>query len=50
MTGLDVLHALWESGDEDANNSSGLDSEDDTDEEWCHFEQRTDPAEDQLHE
>ncbi|XP_035246117.1 piggyBac transposable element-derived protein 3-like isoform X3 [Anguilla anguilla] len=49
MTGLDVLHALWESDHEDAN-SSGPDTEADTDEERCHFELRTDPAEDQLHE
>ena len=49
ITGLQVLHALWESNDEDANNSSGTDTEADTDEIQCHFELRKDPAEDELH-
>ena len=45
MTGLKVMHALWESSEEDGNNSSGSD----TDEERCHFKQRKDPAENELH-
>ncbi|XP_064179982.1 activating transcription factor 7-interacting protein 1 isoform X1 [Anguilla rostrata] len=45
-----TVRALWKNDDEDANNSSSPDTEADTDEEWCHFELRTDPAQDQLHE
>ena len=47
MTGLQVLHALWESSDKDVKNSSGTDAK--TDEEWCHFELWKDPPEDELH-